>query len=543
MIDTLHIKNIGIIDDLLINLHEGFNVLTGETGAGKTLIINSLQILTGERFSKEMMRRGETTSYVEASIYVKNDDNEEENIIVSREINISGRNLCKINGRLVTVNELKDFMKNIINIHGQKDNQIILDESSHIEFLDDYIGEEIKQIKQEYREQYNNYLKVKNELKNNYGDDKEKQRKIDLLRYQFNEIEEANLKQNEEEEIEGKLRIINSSEEIASKLNESYYQLNENILSSMNIVLKSVDKISNIDDKYSEIASRIRSLYYELEESERDFDYLKNDIEYDEEEKNNLEIRYDLIQDLKRKYGNNILEILEYKDRIKKELFDIENLDEYIRKIKEEKEKIESKLKDLSEKMDSKRRKLSKELSKKINLELEDMQMKNAKFEVNIVNENNFNSNGINKVEFLITTNIGEEAKPLIKIASGGEMSRIMLGIKKVLSDVDKASVLIFDEIDTGISGIASKKVGNKIKQISKKHQVICITHLATIAAKGDYNYFICKNVESEKTRTSIKLLNEDETIQEIARISTGEITDASLNHAKELREEDNKVA
>ena len=543
MIDTLHIKNIGIIDDLIINLHEGFNVLTGETGAGKTLIIDSLQILAGERFSKEMMRRGETTSYVEASIYVKNDDNEEENIIVSREINISGRNLCKINGRLVTVNELKDFMKNIINIHGQKDNQIILDESSHIEFLDDYIGEEIKQIKQEYREQYNNYLKVKNELKNNYGDDKEKQRKIDLLRYQFNEIEEANLKQNEEEEIEGKLRIINSSEEIASKLNESYYQLNENILSSMNIVLKSVDKISNIDDKYSEIASRIRSLYYELEESERDFDYLKNDIEYDEEEKNNLEIRYDLIQDLKRKYGNNILEILEYKDRIKKELFDIENLDEYIRKIKEEKEKIESKLKDLSEKMDSKRRKLSKELSKKINLELEDMQMKNAKFEVNIVNENNFNSNGINKVEFLITTNIGEEAKPLIKIASGGEMSRIMLGIKKVLSDVDKASVLIFDEIDTGISGIASKKVGNKIKQISKKHQVICITHLATIAAKGDYNYFICKNVESEKTRTSIKLLNEDETIQEIARISTGEITDASLNHAKELREEDNKVA
>lgn len=543
MIDTLHIKNIGIIDDLLINLHEGFNVLTGETGAGKTLIINSLQILTGERFSKEMMRRGETTSYVEASIYVKNDDNEEENIIVSREINISGRNLCKINGRLVTVNELKDFMKNIINIHGQKDNQIILDESSHIEFLDDYIGEEIKQIKQEYREQYNNYLKVKNELKNNYGDDKEKQRKIDLLRYQLNEIEEANLKQNEEEEIEGKLRIINSSEEIASNLNESYYQLNENILSSMNIVLKSVDKISNIDDKYSEIASRIRSLYYELEESERDLDCLKNDIEYDEEEKNNLEIRYDLIQDLKRKYGNNILEILEYKDRIKKELFDIENLDEYIRKIKEEKEKIESKLKDLSEKMDSKRRKLSKELSERINLELEDMQMKNAKFEVNIVNENNFNSNGINKVEFLITTNIGEEAKPLIKIASGGEMSRIMLGIKKVLSDVDKASVLIFDEIDTGISGIASKKVGNKIKEISKKHQVICITHLATIAAKGDYNYFICKKVESEKTRTSIKLLNEDETIQEIARISTGEITDASLNHAKELREEDNKVA
>ena len=314
-----------------------------------------------------MMRRGETTSYVEASIYIKNDNEEEENIIVSREINISGRNLCKINGRLVTVNELKDFMKNIINIHGQKDNQIILDESSHIEFLDDYIGEEIKNIKEEYKIQYNNYLKIKNELKNNYGDDKEKQRKIDLLRYQLNEIEEANLKQDEEEEIEGKLRTINNYEGIANNLNESHYQLNENILSSVNIVLKSVDKIANIDDKYSEIASRIRSLYYELEETERDIDYLKSDIEYDEEEKNNLEIRYDLIQDLKRKYGNNILEILEYKDRIKKELFDIENLDEYIRNMKEEKDKLEIKLKDLSEKMDNKRRKSSKELSERIN--------------------------------------------------------------------------------------------------------------------------------------------------------------------------------
>lgn len=536
MIDTLHIKNIGIIDDLIINLHEGFNVLTGETGAGKTLIIDSLQILAGERFSKEMMRRGENTSYVEASIYIKNDKNEEENIIVSREININGRNLCKINGRLVTVNELKDFMKNVINIHGQKDNQSILDSASHIEFLDDYIGKEINIIKDEYKIKYSKYIKIKNEIKNKYEDEKEKQRKLDLLRYQLNEIEESDLKQNEEQDIESKLKIINNSEKISSNLNEAYYELNENILNAINNVLKSMDNISNIDDKYLEITSRIRDVYYELEEAKVDINYSKDDIEYNEEEKNSLEERYNLIQDLKRKYGNNLCEILDYKNKISKELFNIENMDEYITKLKIEKKELEIELRDLAEQMDLKRRNKSKEISEKINLELKDMEMKNAKFEVNIINEDNLNNNGINKVEFLIITNIGEEAKPLIKIASGGEMSRIMLGIKKILSDVDKVPILIFDEIDTGISGVAAKKVGSKIKEISKKHQVICITHLATIAAKGDYNYYICKNVELGKTRTDIKLLDEEEIIKEIARISTGEITQASLSHAKELR-------
>lgn len=538
MIDTLHIKNIGIIDDMSVNLHEGFNVLTGETGAGKTLIIDSLQILAGGRFSKEMIRRGEKNSYVEASIYIKNEQGEEENIIVSREINIAGRNLCKINGRLVTVNELKDFMQNIIDIHGQNDNQTILDPKSHIEFLDDYIGNEITIIKAEYKKQYDMYLKVKSELKQNYGDDKEKQRKIDLLRYQLNEIDEADLKENEEDEVESKLRIINNSEKISSNLNEAYYELSDNILGSLSNVLKSIDKISNIDDKYLDLTSRIRSSYYELEESERDLDSFKDDIEYDEEEKQRLEQRLDLIQDLKRKYGNNILEILKYREKIEKELFDIENLDEYINKLKKDKENIEKCLFELSDKMNTLRRKVSKELSERINLELYDMEMKNAKFEVSILDEEKFNINGLNKVEFLIITNVGEEAKPLIKIASGGEMSRIMLGIKKVLSDVDKVPILIFDEIDTGISGVAAKRVGYKIREISKKHQVICVTHLATIVAKADYNYFISKSVDNDKTKTSIKLLDEDEVIKEIARISTGEVTEISMKHAKELRKD-----
>ena len=281
-----------------------------------------------------MMRHGEKNSYVEASIYVKNESGEEENVIVSREINILGRNICKINGRLVTVNELKDFMTNIIDIHGQNDNQTILDPKSHIGFLDDYIGVDIKGLKDEYKSQYEKYLKILSELKQNYGDEIEKQRKIDLLRYQINEIDEAELKKDEEEEIESKLKIMNNSEKISHNLNESYYELNNNTMESINNILKSIDKISNVDEKYLELSSRIRSSYYELEEVSRDIEEYKDDIEFDEEEKENLERRYDLIQDLKRKYGNTIEEILSYNEKIKKELFEIENLDEYINKLK-----------------------------------------------------------------------------------------------------------------------------------------------------------------------------------------------------------------
>lgn len=488
-----------------------------------------------------MMRHGEKSSYVEASIYVRNDDGEEENIVVSREVNALGRNICKINGRLVTVNELKEFMTNIIDIHGQNDNQTILDPRSHIVFLDDYIGAQIKGIKKEYKEKYEIYQKILLELKQNYGDEIEKQRKIDLLRYQINEIDEASLKNGEEEQIESKLRIINNSEKISQNLNESYYEMDNNILESLNNVLRAIDKISNVDDKYLELSSRIRSSYYEIEEAARDIDAYKDDIDIDEEEKQNLDERLDLIQELKRKYGNTIDEILEYNEKIKKELFDIENLDEYINKLKNDKLNIEKDLNELGIKMSKIRKKFAIELSNSINIELNDMEMKSAKFEVQILDEEKFNSNGLNKIEFLITTNVGEEAKPLIKIASGGEMSRIMLGIKKILSDVDKVPVLIFDEIDTGISGVAAKKVGYKIKEISKKHQVICVTHLATIVARGDYNYFISKSVENEKTRTAIKLLDENEVLKEIARISTGEVTEISLNHAKELRKD--KVA
>ena len=235
MIGTLHIKNVGIIDDISINLNEGFNVFTGETGAGKTLIIDSLQILAGGRFSKEIIRHGEKSSFIEMLVYVNNEE-----YIISREVNISGRNLCKINGRLTTVNELKSFMKKIIDIHGQQDNQTILESSSHIKFLDDFIGRNIVETKKEYQEKYNRYVQIKEELRKNYGDDKEKQRKLDLLQYQLNEIEEANLYEGEEEELDEKIKKLMNFEKIQKSLEESHYKIEEEILTELNTVIRSI---------------------------------------------------------------------------------------------------------------------------------------------------------------------------------------------------------------------------------------------------------------------------------------------------------------
>ena len=538
MINTLHIKNIGIIDDLTLNLNEGFNVLTGETGAGKTLIIGSLQILTGGRFSKEMIRTGEKNSFVEMSISVENSEYEDNTIIVSREININGRNTCKINGRLVTVTELKEFMKKIIDIHGQNENQSVLDLTTHIELLDEYSKEGIKVLKMNYKNAYEKYQQLKTELNKNYGDDKEKQRTLDLLNYQVNEIEDAKLKIGEEEELEEKRKLILSSEKISSNLCEAENQISNSTIDSLNVAIKSLEKIEEYNDKYATILSRLRTSYYEIEEASRDISCLNEDIYFDEEEQNQIEERLELINSLKRKYGNNIKEILDYKEQINNQIFEIKNLEDYIQNLKKQKKEIEEVMYDISLKMHEIRLKFAKELSKKINNELADLEMKNAKFSIKVEfnNENSFNSNGLDEVEFLISTNFGEEAKSLIKIASGGEMSRIMLAIKTVLADEDKIPIIIFDEIDTGISGVAANSTGEKMKIISKKHQVICVTHLASIAAQGDYNYFVYKEIDGDKTKTKVKQLNEDETIKEIARISSGKISEISISHAKELR-------
>lgn len=538
MISTLHIKNIGIIDDLSIDLNEGLNVLTGETGAGKTLIIDSLGIISGGRFSKEMIRKGETNSFVEICMYEPENENSiDGNIIVSREINSNSKNMCKINGRMVTVNELKNFMSKFIEIHGQNDNQSLLDNKFHLKYLDGFIGDKIVDIKNQYKEKYEKYLEIKQELKNNYGDEKERERKLDLLRYQFNEIEEANLKVTEEDNLEEKRKLMLNSEKISKNLNEADIAIGESGIDSINVAIRALEKIESIDKKYEDISSNLKNIYYELQEISRDISDYREDVYFDEQERNEVEERLDLIYNLKRKYGNDVQEILNYKDEIEAEINHIENLDEYNNKLKKELKQLKLAMTTLAEKMHELRNEYGKVLSININKVLEDLEMKNANINIHVdYNEEEFFENGKDVVEFYITTNLGEDEKQLSKIASGGEMSRIMLAIKKVLADTDKMPVLIFDEIDTGISGKAAGAVAEKLNGISKNHQVLCISHLPSIAAIADYNYFISKRVINERTNTNIRLLNEKETLEEIARISSGEINEATIQYAMQLR-------
>ena len=532
MISLLHIKNLGIIDDLTLNLERGFNVLTGETGSGKSLIIDSFEIISGGRFSKEMIRKGENSSLVEICVW-----NENEEIIVSREIFQNGRNICKINGRLVTVTELKRFMSDIIDIAEQHENQKIMNSGVHIKYLDNFIGTKVLDNIKIYKELFLKYNNLKLELNLGYLNENEKQRELDLLKYQFNEINNAKLKDGEEEILELQRKQIANLDKINENLEISENSLNENVINGIEIAIKALEKIKNLDEKYLEKLNELKNSYYEIEEIARDIYNYKYELDFDNNSKEEIESRLDLINELKRKYGNSISEIIEYKDKIEKEILKINNFEKRNVEIKKEINNIEIKMTEIAIDIHRYREEYSKILSEKINKELFDLEMKNAKFFVEILrNEDGiFNENGIDKVQFLICTNTGEDFLPLTKIASGGELSRIMLAIKTILNNFDTVQTLIFDEIDTGISGIAARSVSEKMRKISQNHQIFVVTHLAVIAASANDNFFSYKEVENGKTKTNVKKLDNEELVDEIARISSGVISKASKEHAREL--------
>ncbi len=476
-------------------------------------------------------------SFVEACFYCpENENSVDGNIIVSREIYSNGRNMCKINGRMCTVNELREFMKNLIDIHGQNDNQTLLDTTYHIKYLDKYLQKEIYDIESKYKLKYEEYKNLKENLKNNYGDEKEKQRRLDLLKYQIKEINTADLKINEDIELEEQRRIMQNSERILINLQEVNNNLTNIAIDAINNSIRDLEKIEDLDLKYKEKLTELKSVYYEVQEIARDVSDYTVDINFEEKDRNIVEERLETIRNLKRKYGNSIEEILNYAENLRKEIEIIENAEEINNENRKRVEKLETELNILADKMHEIRINGGIILSEKINKELMELEMKNAKFNINIVKTNKFSSKGKDEVEFMIQTNKGEVEKPLSKIASGGEMSRIMLSIKTVFADIDEVPVLIFDEIDTGISGKAAKAVSEKLKKISFNHQILCITHLATIAASGDFNYYISKQVKNEKTITRIDLLGEEEIINEIARISNGDVTNIALENARELR-------
>lgn len=540
MITNLHIRNLGIIKDIDVELGEGFNVLTGETGAGKTLIIDALNLLSGGRFSKEMIRNKEEEVLIEANIFDGSKISEEEkNVVVSRKISFDGKNICKINGRLVSIRELKKYMQNVIDIHSQNDNQKLFDKKYHIELLDNF-SNEILEIKYKYLTEYNEYISIKKQLQENFGDDSLRIRNLDIMRYQLNEIEEAGIIESEEE-LEVKKNKIQNREKIITNMQSVEYEFENNIINSFENIMKNFSKLSGIDEEYESKYNLLESSYYEMKEV-MDFtrDVLCN-LNNDGFEDEKILNRIDLINKLKRKYGGSIEEIERYKEDLKDKISKIENLDDYINKLKLEEESIKKTMTKIAYTLSEKRKKVASKLSGLINKELLDMDMKNVNVNIEVTydNDDEFTTTGKDSVEFLIKTNLGGEYLPLAKIASGGEMSRVMLAIKTVLFKSYNISTVVFDEIDVGISGMAATKVAKKMEKLSKEAQVICVTHLANVAALADNNLYIYKeNLNNKETATRIKKLSGEEKIREVARISFGKITEVAIKYAYELQKE-----
>lgn len=419
---------------------------------------------------------------------------------------------------------------------GQHENQNILINETQIELIDRFAKNEIKDILWEYTNKYDKRKEILNLLDKDIKDEMYTKRQLDLLKFQIEEIEEAKLKIGEDEEIENKFKLLNNSEKIIDVLKLSKETLSDDLLKNLSLLISQLESISSLNEKYFKYLEILKSAFYELEELNYDINDDLDNIDIDVKEIISIENRLDKINSLKRKYGNTIEDINKYLEEIKQEYKSLENFEEDKEKLEEELKQIESDMEILADKIFNIRFKYSKEISKKVTEELYDLEMKTAKFLIEVKKSNDFNKYGKNELKFLIMTNKGSDYLPIEKIASGGEMSRIMLSIKTVLSKEDETPILIFDEIDTGISGITGEVVGIKLKHIAKNHQVLCVTHLATLASKGDVNYYIYKTEEEGIIKTKIKKLNEKEVIEELARISSGKLTKEALLYAKELR-------
>ena len=556
MLLQLDIQNIALIDKLSLEIAPGLNVLTGETGAGKSIIIDSINAVLGERVNKDIIRNGRDKAFIEAIFdYDKNTyvsdildelgiEAEDGNIIISREISLSGKNTCRINGRLVNVSTLKQVGELLIDIHGQHDNQSLLKTETHIELLDAFGGAALEKYKGEYFELFEEYKAVRSKIQGLVGDKGEIARRMDMLKFQIDEIKNAKLKKGEDENLNKQRQVLVNSERIMSSIITSYGLLNEdnNGKSAMYILNKALQELSSIckyDEGVIPISEKLESVIYQLEDICGDILEKRDGAEFDPEELSRIDERIDIIARLKRKYGYTIDEIIEFYEKSKNEYQELLQSESLIEELNKQLAELTQKLSICSKRLHIEREKAAQVLEKNITDELENLEMKNSEFKVNLLyseDDINFTKNGLDCAEFLISSNIGEPLKPLSKIASGGEMSRIMLAIKTILANVDSIPTLIFDEIDTGISGKAAQKVGEKLSYISKNHQVLCVTHLSQLACMADNHLFIEKNSNGENTFTTVRSLDSKGRIEEIARIIGGsDITTLAIKHADEL--------
>ncbi len=550
MLKNLYIENIAVIEKTNIDFSDGLNILTGETGAGKSIVIDSINAILGSRTSKDLIRNGAENAFVSAEFqelsesavsvleelgYEKEEDG---SVLVQRELSLSGKGKCRINGRPAAVSTLRALGEQLIDIHGQHASYELMTPELHITYIDK-LGE-LEGDLAEYRAAYHEYTKLRNELNKANVDEGERARRIDLLSYQVNELEQADFYVGEYEDLTDRRQIIENKEKIASALNQAHELLGgsedtDGAVQQLEYACDSLESIIDCMPETDSVAKRLRNAVYELEDCRDELLSMYDAADSEGDSLEEIEDRLDLIYTLGKKYGSTIEEMLDFLDKARNEL-------EYLEKIDENKEELirlckksEQKAKQLAEELSNKRKAAAREFSESVRREMTYLDMPNVELIIKI-DPCQLNSNGCDNVEILISTNPGEVPKPVAKIASGGELSRMMLAIKNVLADKDNIDTLIFDEVDTGISGSAAQKVGLKLKEVSSSRQVLCVTHLAQIAALADSHYKIRKSVENGKTFTEVNTLDHTGRRDELARIIGGvEITKATLDYAEEM--------
>ncbi|MBA4600920.1 DNA repair protein RecN [Thermoactinomyces mirandus] len=555
MLRELVIRHFAIIEEVHLQFDHGFHVLTGETGAGKSILIDALGLIIGGRASTDFVRHGEGKAVIEAVFELEQvhpartpllewgfDSEELDQVIVRREISASGKSTCRINGRIVTLALLKKIGPFLIDISGQHEHQSLLHTDEHLEWLDHFGGEDLLGLRKEYERIYETYEEISRQLEQLRKSQRDLARRLDLLKFQANEIESAALVPGEDEKLEQEQKRLSHAEKLMMHGARAYESLNgeQGGLTLIQEAISHLEQIAEVDESLQNILELAQTAYYQLEEASHEIACYRDDFEFDPERLYEVEERLHLIRQLKRKYGDNIEEILAYGNQVEKELDVLENHEETEAKLEQKIGQLREQLEQLAHELTRKRKKAANQLEAKVKIELNDLNMGSTVFKVAFFHDSSrkqrFYSHGQDKIEFQIAPNPGEPLKPLARIASGGELSRLMLALKCIFAEVDQVHTMIFDEIDTGVSGRTAQAIAEKIAYLSRKYQVLCVTHLPQVACMADCHLYISKEVLQARTRTRVEKLDMEGRILELARMLGGvEVTDTTRNHAREM--------
>ena len=546
MLSLLHIENIAVIECADISFDRGFNVLTGETGAGKSIVIDAISAILGQRAYRDMIRTGTNKASVRAVFtdvpklpwFEENGVEYDPETIIQREVHLDGKNVCRVNGSLVTVSILNKLGIQLINIHGQHDSASLFDEANHLTFLDDFAGNEA--IRENYAEKYGAVEKLRREINRISMDEGEKLRRMETLKYQIEEIEKANLEEGEDDALEERRKLLQNSEKIANGLNEAVESLyggddTDGAATLLNMAERALARIAKYSDDISSLHEKVADLMYQVQDAAEIARDVQYELSYSADELDKIESRLDVIHKLRRKYGTTCADILQYLEKAKQELDEIEFADDHVERLKKKLKKAEKEAWDAALDLRKNRQEVAEKLSARILTELTQLDMPKVQFACQFT-ELELTGNGADAVAFYMSANVGEALKPMSKVASGGELARIMLAMKNVLAEQDKVDTLIFDEVDTGVSGRAAQKVAEKLKAVARAKQVLCVTHLPQIAAMGDTHMLIAKGERDGRTYTTVTPLDLEGRKRELARIIGGaNITEITLKSAEEM--------